>query len=121
MNIEVGEYVRTKDGYIAKITEIDHHIWFDSIINKISGISRYSLSEEEFSNLVIKHSKNIIDLIEVSDYVNGKEVIMDLQKSKEWYKSKDDFITCKDYTFEEKEIKSVVTKEQFEGVKYEIK
>ena len=63
MEIEVGEYVRTKEGYIAKITEIDHHIWFDSIIDRLSGIPRYSLSEEEFSNSVINHSKDIIDLL----------------------------------------------------------
>ena len=45
---------------------------------------------------------------------------MDLQKSKEWYKSKDDFITCKNYTFEEKEIKGVVTKEQFKKMEYRV-
>lgn len=68
MKIEVGEYVRTKEGYIAKITEIDHYIWFNSIINKISGIPKYSLSEIEYKELVIKHSKNILDLVEVRRY-----------------------------------------------------
>ena len=63
MEVKVGEYVRTKEGYIAKITEIDHHIWFDSIVYKESGIPKYELSKEEFSNLVIKHSKDIIDLL----------------------------------------------------------
>ena len=45
---------------------------------------------------------------------------MDLEKSKEWYKSKDDFITCKDYTFEENEIKTVVTKEMMDSISYKV-
>ena len=125
MSIEVGEYIRTKDGYIAKITEIDHHIWFDSIINKISGISRYSLSEEEFSNLVIKHSKNIIDLIEVGDYVNGCLIVKiyedpfiegqinlwtNMLFPNKYYKEK---ITNKN-------IKTIVTKEQFNNMEYRL-
>lgn len=63
--IEVGEYARTEKGYIAKITEIDNFIWFDNKINKESGMPCYELSKVEFENLVTKHSKNIIDLIEV--------------------------------------------------------
>ena len=62
--IKVGEYVRTKDGYIAKITEIDNYIWFNSKINKESGMAVYNLSKIEFEKLVIKHSSNIKDLIE---------------------------------------------------------
>ena len=115
-SIEIGEYVRTKDGYIAKITEIDHHIWFDSIINKISGISRYSLSEEEFSNLVIKHSKNIIDLIEVSDYVNGKEIHeIDENRKRLYSYEKDDYNIILN-----RDIQRVVTKEQFSNMEYRV-
>ena len=29
---------------------------------------------EQLKDIVVKHSKNIIDLIEVGDYVNGREV-----------------------------------------------
>ena len=45
--------------------------------------------------------------------MNGKKVIMDLKQSKEWYKAKDDFITCKDYTFSNEEIVTILTKEQY--------
>lgn len=103
--IKVGEYIRTKLGDIKQITE-----GFEFVIER----------HNKSSNNIVKHSPNLIDLIQCGDYVNGKEVIMDLQKSKEWYKSKDDFITCKDYTFEEKEIKEVVTKEQFEFISYKV-
>ena len=117
MEIEVGEYIRTKQGDIDKvILEYTGKCANPNCSAKhISCKSNYYDEED-----IVKHSKEIIDLIEVGDHVNGKEVIMDLQKSKEWYKSKDDFITCKDYTFEEKEIKRVVTKEQFNNMEYKI-
>lgn len=117
MEIEVGDWIRSKDGFIGKVQKIS----YDNMEK-----SNYYICEKDnvmasnYLENIAKHSKNIIDLIEVGDYVNGKEVIMDLQKSKEWYKSKDDFITCKDYTFEEKEIKEVVTKEQFKSISYKV-
>ena len=54
MKIEIGDYVRTKKG---KIFQYDK--------------GRAYLGKD---NAIVKHSKNIIDLIEVGDYVNGKEV-----------------------------------------------
>lgn len=118
--IEVGEYVRTKRGEICKVLGIRPELREGK---RIYGHKSYYLDSKKRTlteAFIVKHSKKLIDLIEVGDYVNGKEVIMDLQKSKEWYKSKDDFITCKDYTFEEKEIKEVVTKEQFESISYKV-
>lgn len=67
--IEVGEYVRTKDGFIAKITEVDHVIWFDGTIGKISGIPKYCMTFEAFKDLELKHSKNINDLLKPYDLV----------------------------------------------------
>ena len=71
--IEVGEYVRTKRG-IAKVLEVkavqpkmygQHDVAY--LIDKCP---RMYITETAF----IKHSKNIIDLIEAGDYVNGNEV-----------------------------------------------
>ena len=112
--IKVNDYVRLKDGTIAKVIKIK---------NQNTDIFNWYCLDNDMGTMdrsIVKHSSNLIDLIQCGDYVNGKEVIMDLQKSKEWYKSKDDFITCKDYTFEEKEIKEVVTKEQFESISYKV-
>ena len=117
--IEVGEYVRTKKGYIAKITEIDNFIWFDNKINKESGIPCYELSKVEFENLVTKHSKNIIDLIEEGDYVNG-EKIGQIENGFLWYgwsTEIDDYSTF----FKEKDIETIVTKEQMAQMEYKIK
>lgn len=115
--IKVNEFVRTKDGVIDKVI-----IDYKGKCNNPNCNRKHISCEKNYYNEdeIVKHSPNLIDLIQCGDYVNGKEVIMDLQKSKEWYKSKDDFITCKDYTFEEKEIKEVVTKEQFESISYKV-
>ncbi len=73
MDIEVGEYVRTKRG-ISKVLEVK------TVKNKMYGrhdvaylidkCPRMYITETEF----IKHSKNIMDLIEVGDFVNGNIV-----------------------------------------------
>lgn len=60
--IEVGEYVRT-NGIIGKVEQIGNSLFW------LEDGSSYSLSDK-----AVKHSKNIIDLIEVGDYVNGYPV-----------------------------------------------
>lgn len=57
--IKNGEIVRFKDGKIQKVDKDD--------------AERLNI----FNDNVAKHSKNIIDLIEVGDYVNGMEVCKD--------------------------------------------
>lgn len=63
--IEVGKYIRTKQGEIGKIIRIipdeefnDEYYVCDN--DSASGLKSY----------IIKHSKNIIDLIEVRRYSN---------------------------------------------------
>jgi hypothetical protein len=58
--IKVGEYVRSWNGSIGKVTRIEE--------------GRFLYDNKElicFIASVVKHSKNIIDLIEEGDYVNG--------------------------------------------------
>lgn len=69
MDIEVGEYVRTRAGHFYKITRIDENgliYW-----NKI----QCGWSMEQLKDIVVKHSKQLIDLIDKDDYVNGYKVI----------------------------------------------
>lgn len=126
-NIEVGEYIRTKDGYIAKCTDTDGDYtklyWFNSKIDKISGIPVYDIHEEQLNNIILKHSKNIIDLIEVGDYVNGNIVYELLDDEIELLagkirKKRLHFITG--HLIDEEEIKSIVTKEQFKEMEYRV-
>ena len=58
MNVEVGDFVRT-NGIIGKVEQIGNSLFW------LEDGSSYSLSDKE-----IKHSKNIIDIIEVGDIVN---------------------------------------------------
>ena len=97
--MKVGDYVRTHDGRIDKIVDIKND--FIYIEN-----SDYGYREN-----YLKSSPNIIDLIEVGDYVNGYEVT-----------SKDQFLGFgnHDWYMTNDEIKSIVTKEQFASMEYKV-
>ena len=83
----------------------------------------------------IKSSFNIIDLIEVGDYVNGCYVSNKRSSVNEHlgghpkgigiikcnaYFNQGNYNDCEFKWIEEKDIKSIVTKEQFESMKYEV-
>lgn len=72
MKLEVGMYVRTNKGYIGKLK--NHYL--DSITesNEYVFENGYGFSEADYE-YITKHSNNLIDLIEVGDYVNGYKVI----------------------------------------------
>jgi hypothetical protein len=105
--MKVGDYVRTNEFGIQKVK------WFDN---------EEPILENGFTALQssgYKSSPNIIDLIEVGDYVNGKLVEDIFDKTNYADKS----IKLKgsgDYWYNE-HIKSIVTKEQFESMEYKVK
>ena len=106
MELEVGMYVRTIGG-IERLKKENDNGWFfeKSMIIKPDNIEKY----------IIKASHNIIDLIEVGDYVNGVMVteIKDGKPFKEDYN--DPY-----YSYYFDDIYSIVTKEQFESMKYSL-
>jgi hypothetical protein len=59
----------------------------------------------------VKDKKNIIDLIEVGDYVNSFPVL---------HKEKDKLVCGLLLSYEEQDIKSIVTHEQMEAMEYKI-
>lgn len=71
-----------------------------------------------------KHSPNIIDLIEVGDYVNGYKIIIDegmlLPDCKHAFTVFERDGTSFMKIWGEKDIKSIVTHEQFNSIKYEV-
>ena len=109
MEIKVGDYVRTKDGKIfkwKKFCTIDVSDWMEHT-RKILFV------QDE-----IKSSPNIIDLIEVGDYVNGHLVLNVIDFNDNTRNLSLEKIY--DSTIAEEEIKSIVTKEQFKSMEYRI-
>ena len=112
--MKVGDYVRTKDGRIGKISNLT-----------VDYSSELILCEENFipfaKHQIIKSSPNIIDLIEVGDYVNeyyveditntGEELVLHIITGSNYFQSP--FLYNED-------IKSVLTHEQFEAMKYKV-
>ena len=116
MELRKGMYVRTKDGFIDKVIN-DYKGCCDSPNCNCKHVScEHNYYDEEN---IIKVSDNLIDLIEVLDYVNGYRV--DLIDEIDGRKYLDlHYIECEwRYTFNE-DIKSIVTKEMFASVKYEV-
>ena len=75
--IEVGEYVRTKDGYIIKVdenTNIFNLGYKEQYVDMETTKYGFTCEQE-----IVKHSKQLIDLIKVGDIVNGMEVL-DIKK-----------------------------------------
>ena len=108
MKLEVGMYVRTKYGDVFILDKIEDNC----LIPRYVYIPCIIIEED-----VIKASHNIIDLIEVGDYVNGCKVI-DFMYSKE--KKRSVIVDSEIWGFDSEEIKSIVTKEQFESMKYSL-
>ena len=111
-DIKVGEYVRLEGGYIRQYIKrsLDNHIILDKAVQGFNYLT--SVEEKE---KIIKHSSNLIDLIEVGDYVNGKLIHkVDIGKNYAYIY----YGNCK--TFTGYQIKSIVTKEQFKSVSYEV-
>ena len=110
--MKVGDYVRTKKHGIGKIISFsyqeDDECCFIELSKRRTGIKQ--------SN-IIKSSPNIIDLIEVGDYVNGLKV----QGVNNEIKGFGTIVFDKDNSIMEDYIYSIVTKEQFKNMEYEVK
>ena len=141
MKLEVGKFVRNKDGTIGKIIAIDlakprqekypnhpsKRWWRDKIL--ISCYKGWRTTQN-----IIKASYNIINLIEVGDYLNGFRVnkieryktntiikignsTFNVLENEEIYTPSND--NNNGYEKIEK-LKSVVTKEQMEQMAYKV-
>ena len=109
MEFEVGEYIRTPYHSIEKIKRISKENGWTCVTT-----NRDAYDLKWLKNNKVKHSKNIIDLIKVGDYVNGYTVI-DVY---EYYICVCDFGKSED--LREEDIKSIVTREQFDRMEYKV-
>ena len=127
MEIKVGEYVRTKNGLIGKVNKIElagsgvrfgGEYLSDTIIQFNDGkVYERRVKEKD----IIKHSFNLIDLIEVGDYVNGN-IVTDkylFAGEKPVIEIERNDTNCKCLC--EKDIKSILTHEVFEANAYKVK
>ena len=110
--IRVNEYVRTSEGYIGKYKK-------NGLVKHTCEIEDNEMSWITGKYNIVKHSKNIIDLIEVGDYVNGIKVTGIM--SGYVYLDKIDIETKKVKTLTDYQIKSIITKEQIKQIEYVIK
>ena len=119
MKLDVGQFVRTKDGIIAKVDYIDDNtIFFDKALYKTYSDS-IDFLEKDNSERIVKASYNIIDILEEEDYVNGYKIkyIDDCKGAmREFYYDYEN--PNEDAGHWQEEIKSVVTKEAFSSVEY---
>lgn len=109
-------FVRTKEGKILKCFKSES---MNLPIYYVIGSKTNSYVEYQD---VKKVSKNIIDILEVGDYVNGKQVtkinldyIFDYSEEIKMI-----YFSDNDYIYSTADIKSIVTKEQFESMSYKV-
>ena len=138
MKIEIGMYVRSNDGYIAKLVEKKQrqiyiataHPKFDYIFDGQVWDSRctdgyyddHELGEEEINDSIIETSFNIIDLIKIGDYINGHKVTAIYDYPRKHFEAKTEFnLNWVTLYFYEETIEDVVTKESFERETYKVK
>lgn len=118
--IQVGEYIRLKDGLIGQFYNIEEGYDGNIIVNFEEFAYEYE-DVKQFYEDILKHSKDIIDLIEKNDYVNGYLVTDKYLLNGE--------ITVLETTGDYKnakclcngDIETILTKEMFEANCYKIK
>lgn len=124
--IQVEEYIRTKEGEIGVMgfPDEEENMFEQKQFEWYSNGKSYNLIKE---NEIIKHSKNIVDLIEKGDVIvlrdNKKYEVLKIS----WSKSKGIHIHIINplrmqggIDIFANDIKSIVTKEKFKSVEYEV-
>lgn len=120
MELKEGMYVRTQKG-IGKVVEHKKHESWGYLVKIIGQYSCYTHTSNGELTDVIKASYNPIDLLEVGDYVNGYKVVEIIKDFKVIVDKSELNTNDGNYylkTFTNNQIKDIVTKEQFETMKY---
>lgn len=110
--IRVGDFIRTTRGEISKITSIKY--------DGLACLKWYFCNNDRTcinKPYITKHSSNIIDLIEVGDYVNGWKVRDVYLEGERHYLKLTGLEHARIY---DDDIKSIVTHESFNSIKYEV-
>lgn len=107
MKLEVGQFARLKSGYIVKVLNVKDD-WIETDTKFIT---------RTFPKDFVKASYNIIDILEVGDYVNGRKIV-DI-----FYDAIDNVMNIcvlGSIVYDNNEVKSVITHEQMEQIAYKV-
>lgn len=121
--IEVNEYVRlARNQGINKIIDIyDKKYELETDIANEWGELTCILEEHQLKDEIINHSKQLIDLIEVGDFVNGHRVVNEIwgEDDNNLYFEIEGGFNKAQY-IGEKDIETILTKEQMEANCYKV-
>ena len=121
MKINIGDYVRSKNGYIGKYLQDyygdENGAYYDDekdlieiLIDEEDGIESISVERKDD---IIKTSPNIINLVFKDDFVNGsKVIIINIDKEKDTWSIvlENEKILIGEHVNSFKPIKSIMTK-----------
>ena len=116
---EEGEYVRTIYGEITKL-KVGHTASGAYYYPENRIFDGYEKCNHINYKIIAKQSKNLIDLIEEGDYVNGCKVYRVEKNTITIYQEVEGQPVDYNYLMKD-EIKSIVTKEQIKQIEYRIK
>ena len=112
--IEANEYVRTNSGLIFKVNEITYDEEYKDYLYKESFLL------VDWKENIVKHSKQLIDLIEVGDIVNGMEVL-DIHKPRDLWEPIEIRVDSRYTNFIlAEDIKTILTKEIYMANCYKV-
>ena len=114
--IEVNEYVRTNKGRIGKVVEI--RLGFNKDLQIYQDIYQLDNGLWTILDYIVKHSKNLIDLIEVGDIV---KIRTGLHSSFKYFvEDEDDFLLLEEKVKEFWNIEEILTKESYMANCYKV-
>ena len=128
---EINEYIRDKEGNITKIVnilslfkDVELYLGEDGFQYSDNCIIKHSRNIKDIIGIgdyIVKHSKNIIDLIEEGDYVNGHLIVNEIygEDDNELYFEIEDDLNKSRY-IGEKDIEYISTKEKYKEKIYVI-
>lgn len=125
--IKVGEYIRTKDGVIAKVTYVDvMMVDCDRDVFDLKNLAMMEIPTEYIEEYIVKHSFDIKDLLQAGDIIMYKQYkfskFYDIELVREYTdaRTQKKYLGVKGFRLKESqiEIKEILTKEQFNQMKY---
>lgn len=129
--IKVEEYVRTKNGIVDKVVEIINagsglRFLGEYLDNTIIVTEGDILSRRRFNlEHIVKHSKNIKDLVQAGDVIRYKlknlkhENLIEVKEYKDM-KTGEKYLGVEGFYLEQIEILEILTKEQFARESYKV-